>query len=92
MKIDYHINDHNTINGMYFQSAGLITAEDVVYLATAMAVRTTKSTSRGGNELDMDSEFAMGKLGSLWFRPHEQDEPAGRFQRAGVNLRNLHRA
>ena len=32
LKIDYHINDHNTINGMYFQSAGLITAEDVVYL------------------------------------------------------------
>jgi len=32
MKIDYHINDHNTVNGMYFQSAGLITAEDVVYL------------------------------------------------------------
>jgi hypothetical protein len=32
MKIDYHINDHNTLNGMYFQSAGLITAEDVVYL------------------------------------------------------------
>src|SRR6202030_2605252 len=32
MKIDYHINDHNTLNGMYFQSAGLITAEDVTYL------------------------------------------------------------
>jgi Carboxypeptidase regulatory-like domain/TonB dependent receptor len=32
LKIDYHINDHNTLNGMYFQSAGLITAEDVVYL------------------------------------------------------------
>ena len=75
---------------MYFQSAGLITAEDVVYLATAMAVRTTKSASRSGNKLDLDSEFAMGELGSLRFRTHEQDEPAGRFQRAGVNLRNLH--
>ena len=32
LKIDYHINDHNTLNGMYFQSAGLITAEDVTYL------------------------------------------------------------
>jgi hypothetical protein len=32
VKIDYHINDHNTLNGMYFQSAGLITAEDVTYL------------------------------------------------------------
>jgi len=32
MKIDYHISDHNSLNGMYFQSAGLITAEDVVYL------------------------------------------------------------
>ena len=32
MKIDYHINDQNTLNGMYFQSAGQITAEDVVYL------------------------------------------------------------
>jgi hypothetical protein len=32
LKIDYHINDHHTLNGMYFQSAGLITAEDVVYL------------------------------------------------------------
>ena len=32
LKIDYHINDHNSLNGMYFQSAGLITAEDVVYL------------------------------------------------------------
>jgi Carboxypeptidase regulatory-like domain/TonB dependent receptor len=32
VKIDYHINDHNTLNGMYFQSGGLITAEDVVYL------------------------------------------------------------
>jgi outer membrane receptor protein involved in Fe transport len=32
LKIDYHINDKNTLNGMYFQSAGLITAEDVVYL------------------------------------------------------------
>ena len=32
LKIDYHINDHNTVNGMYFQSTGIITAEDVVYL------------------------------------------------------------
>jgi hypothetical protein len=32
LKIDYHINDHNSLDGMYFQSAGLITAEDVVYL------------------------------------------------------------
>jgi hypothetical protein len=32
LKIDYHINDKNTLNGMYFQSAGLITAEDVTYL------------------------------------------------------------
>ena len=32
LKIDYHINDQNTLNGMYFQSAGLITAEDVTYL------------------------------------------------------------
>ena len=31
-KIDYHINDHNTLNGMYFQSVGDITAEDVTYL------------------------------------------------------------
>jgi hypothetical protein len=32
VKIDYHINDHNTLNGMYFQSEGDITAEDVTYL------------------------------------------------------------
>jgi hypothetical protein len=32
LKIDYHINDHNTLSGMYFQSEGVITAEDVVYL------------------------------------------------------------
>jgi len=32
LKIDYHINDKNTLNGMYFQSSGLITAEDVTYL------------------------------------------------------------
>src|ERR1700676_2726629 len=32
LKIDYHINDHHTLTGMYFQSAGLITAEDVTYL------------------------------------------------------------
>jgi hypothetical protein len=31
-KIDYHINDQNTLNGMYFQSEGDITAEDVIYL------------------------------------------------------------
>ena len=31
-KIDYHINDHNTLNGMYFQSEGDITAEDTTYL------------------------------------------------------------
>lgn len=31
-KIDYHINDQNTVNGMYFQSEGDITAEDVPYL------------------------------------------------------------
>jgi hypothetical protein len=31
-KIDYHINDHHTLNGMYFQSVGTITAEDVIYL------------------------------------------------------------
>ncbi len=31
-KIDYHINDNNTLNGMYFQSVGIITAEDVIYL------------------------------------------------------------
>jgi Carboxypeptidase regulatory-like domain/TonB dependent receptor len=31
-KIDYHINDKNTLNGMYFQSEGVITAEDVTYL------------------------------------------------------------
>lgn len=32
LKIDYHANDKNDINGMYFQSGGTITAEDVVYL------------------------------------------------------------
>jgi hypothetical protein len=31
-KIDYHINEHHTLNGMYFQSVGIITAEDVIYL------------------------------------------------------------
>jgi hypothetical protein len=31
-KIDYHINDRNTVTGMYFQSEGDITAEDVTYL------------------------------------------------------------
>jgi hypothetical protein len=31
-KIDYHINDHHSLNGMYFQSVGVITAEDVIYL------------------------------------------------------------
>ena len=31
-KIDYHINDSNTLSGMYFQSVGIITAEDVIYL------------------------------------------------------------
>jgi carboxypeptidase family protein/TonB-dependent receptor-like protein len=32
LKIDYHINDRNTLSGYYFQSEGVITAEDVVYL------------------------------------------------------------
>jgi hypothetical protein len=32
LKIDYHISDRNTLSGMYFQSEGVITAEDVVYL------------------------------------------------------------
>jgi hypothetical protein len=32
LKIDYHINDKHTLSGMYFQSEGVITAEDVVYL------------------------------------------------------------
>jgi hypothetical protein len=31
-KVDYHINDNNTLSGMYFQSEGDITAEDVTYL------------------------------------------------------------
>ena len=31
-KIDYHINDKNSLDGMYFQSEGDITAEDVTYL------------------------------------------------------------
>ena len=31
-KIDFHVNDHNQINGMYFQSEGDITAEDTTYL------------------------------------------------------------
>jgi hypothetical protein len=32
VKIDYHINEHNVLNGMFFDSAGVVTAEDVVYL------------------------------------------------------------
>ena len=32
LKIDYHINDRNTLSGYYFQSEGVITAEDIVYL------------------------------------------------------------
>jgi hypothetical protein len=32
LKIDYHINDHHSLSGYYFQSEGTITAEDVVYL------------------------------------------------------------
>lgn len=32
LKMDYHINDHNTLSGYYFQSEGVITAEDIVYL------------------------------------------------------------
>ncbi|MGB2888726.1 MAG: TonB-dependent receptor [Candidatus Acidiferrales bacterium] len=31
-KIDYHINDHHSVNGMYFISRGLITAEDIIYV------------------------------------------------------------
>ncbi len=90
MKIDYHINDHNTLNGMYFQSAGLITAEDVIVPGAAVAVRTAKSASRGRNGVDLEPEFTMGELGSLRLRTHEPDEPTGRLQRATVKLRNLH--
>jgi Carboxypeptidase regulatory-like domain len=32
LKIDYHINDRHSLSGTYFQSEGVITAEDVVYL------------------------------------------------------------
>lgn len=32
LKIDYHINNQNTLSGYYFQSEGVITAEDVIYL------------------------------------------------------------
>ena len=56
-----------------------------------MAFRSRQSASRGGGELGLDPEFAMGECGSLRFRTHEQDEPAGRFQRAAVKLRDLHR-
>jgi len=31
-KLDYHLNERHTLSGMYFQSEGVITAEDVVYL------------------------------------------------------------
>jgi len=49
MKIDYHINDHNTVNGMYFQSAGLITAEDVVYLQPQwLSVQQNRPRVAGG--------------------------------------------
>jgi hypothetical protein len=32
LKIDYHVNDRHALSGTYFQSEGVITAEDVVYL------------------------------------------------------------
>jgi hypothetical protein len=31
-KLDYHINEHHTLSGMFFSSEGIITAEDVTYL------------------------------------------------------------
>jgi hypothetical protein len=31
-KLDFHINERHTLSAMYFQSEGVITAEDVVYL------------------------------------------------------------
>lgn len=32
LKVDYHINDKHTLSGTYFQSEGVITAEDAIYL------------------------------------------------------------
>jgi TonB dependent receptor len=32
LKVDYHINDKRTLSGTYFQSEGVITAEDPIYL------------------------------------------------------------
>ena len=61
----------------------LITAEDVVYLQPQwLSVQYNKPVVVGAT-WTYTSQLAMGERRSLWLRAHEQNEPAGRFQRAG---------
>ena len=87
MKIDYHINDKHTLSGMYFQSEGVITAEDVVYLQQQWrSVQDNRPKVLGINWTY--PEFAFGECGPVWLRTHEPGKFAGRFQPAGDNLWN----
>ena len=63
-KIDYHINDKNTLNGMYFISRGDIVAQDPGTFAELQPYWRSHQSNEPqvfGTELDLYSEFALGK-------------------------------
>ena len=90
MKIDYHINDHDTSEWYVFPKRGFNHGRGCHVSGAAVAVRTAKSASRGGSRMDLEPEFAMGEFSTLRFRTHEPDEPTGRFQRPTVNVWHFH--
>ncbi len=50
LKIDYHINQQNTVSGMFFDSAGVVQAEDVTYLQPQwLSVQTNRPYVGGIN-------------------------------------------
>ena len=63
-KIDYHINDNNTLNGMYFISRGHIVAQDPGTIRGTAAVLAFPSIQRAASirtKLDLYPEFALGE-------------------------------
>jgi hypothetical protein len=83
LKVDYHINDKHTLSGTYFQSEGVITAEDAIYLQQQWR-------SVQDNRPRVLGEFALGKCCPIWLCTHEPGEFTDRFRRAPDHLWNLH--
>ena len=89
-KVDYRLNDRNSISGMYFFGNNSGTVEDFPELQQKWLSEHSHARAGGGRQLDLDSRCALGERSTRWLQPAVSADAARRSQHAGVGVRSEH--